>query len=260
VAEHGLAIHIAREGRNLLFDTGQGLALRSNSNALKIDLANLDALILSHGHDDHTGGLGEFFRLRQNRHLSIFAHPDIFTPKFRIAPGTKPVEIGLRWTKEELEKLGAVFQLSAKPREIYPGIWLTGEIPRKNNFETIDPGLYTVTEAGMVPDLLLDDQALVIVEPAGLVIILGCAHSGLINTIEHAQKITGVTAIDTVIGGTHLLRATAEQMEATVWHLKRIGVKRLGVSHCTGFEAAARFKRALGEGFFLNNVGSRVVI
>ena len=134
----------------------------------------------------------------------------------------------------------------------------TGEIPLLTDYENVDPNLYIKREGIFQPDLVRDDMALVIKIDRGLVIVAGCAHRGIINTLHHAQKLTGVEAIDTVVGGTHLIRATEEQIELTIAELKEFGIQRLGACHCTGFRATARLAEEIGDIFFPNNAGTRL--
>jgi 7,8-dihydropterin-6-yl-methyl-4-(beta-D-ribofuranosyl)aminobenzene 5'-phosphate synthase len=126
-----------------------------------------------------------------------------------------------------------------------------------SDFEEIDSGLFDKETGEMLPDELKDDLALVIDTEYGLVVILGCAHHGIINTLKHAQKLTGKQLIYAAIGGTHLLNASEERLRKTTADLKSLGVQYLGVSHCTGFEASAYLAREFGGRFFLNNSGSK---
>jgi 7,8-dihydropterin-6-yl-methyl-4-(beta-D-ribofuranosyl)aminobenzene 5'-phosphate synthase len=128
------------------------------------------------------------------------------------------------------------------------------------DFETVDKNLYVKTENGMLPDPLLDDQALVIKTARGLVIVLGCAHHGMINTLNRAQEITSVEHIYMVIGGTHLLRAKRQTLEDTIEKLEELGVERIGVSHCTGMPAAMALAQKFKNRFFFNHTGQVIEI
>jgi 7,8-dihydropterin-6-yl-methyl-4-(beta-D-ribofuranosyl)aminobenzene 5'-phosphate synthase len=134
----------------------------------------------------------------------------------------------------------------------------TGEIPMTTDYEKIEPYLVIKEDDSYKPDKLRDDQALIINTEPGLVVILGCAHRGIINTIYHAQNLTGVKAIDTVLGGCHLMDASEERVWLTIAALKELGVKRLGVSHCTGLPASAIMAQEFGDRFFFNNAGTRI--
>ena len=125
-------------------------------------------------------------------------------------------------------------------------------------FEQIDPNLYVKEDADFKPDTLLDDQALIISTEEGLVVVLGCAHRGIINTLYHAQQLTGVKPIRMVLGGCHLINATQERIWQTIAALKELGVASIGVSHCTGLPAAAILAGEFGDSFFFNNAGTRI--
>ena len=120
--------------------------------------------------------------------------------------------------------------------------------------------MYVREGEDLQPDKLLDDQALIINTGAGLVVILGCAHRGIINTLYHAQQLTGVETINTVIGGCHLMGATEERIMLTIASLRELGVSRIGVSHCTGLPAAAIMAQEMGDSFFFNNAGTRITL
>jgi len=257
-AEWGLSILIETDEATVLFDTGHTDSAVRNALALGVELSRVDRIVLSHGHPDHTGGLRDVLKAI-GKQVEVVAHPDVWRPKYiRRAAETLYRYIGIPFRREELEGLGASFQLTTNPLWISDTMVTTGEIPMTAPHEQIDAGLYTSRAEVFVPDPLADDLALVLKTPAGLVLVCGCAHRGLVNTIRQARAITGVQTVDTVLGGTHLLRATADQVDYTIAQLKKMDIKRLGVSHCTGFHASARLAAALGDRFFLNNAGTRL--
>jgi len=133
-----------------------------------------------------------------------------------------------------------------------------GEIPMVTDFEEIDPGLWVKEDAGWQPDKLLDDMALIINTEFGLVVILGCAHRGIINTLYHAQQLTGIKQIHSVIGGAHLISASEERLWLTIAVLKELDVQRLGLCHCTGLPAASVIAHEFGDRFLFNNAGTRI--
>jgi 7,8-dihydropterin-6-yl-methyl-4-(beta-D-ribofuranosyl)aminobenzene 5'-phosphate synthase len=265
LAEWGLSMFIEAEGTKVLFDTGAGIAALHNAQLLGIDLSSIDKIILSHGHRDHTGGLREIL-MRMKKEVEIIAHPDIWASKYsrpnvwaRKPDGGKKEQFsGLPFRRELLENLGARFNLTRKPVHLTKKFLTTGEIPMVSDYEEIDSGLFDKKTGKMLPDELNDDLALVIDTAYGLVVILGCAHHGIINTLRHAQKLTGKELIYAAIGGTHLLNASEERLKKTAVELQEMGVQYLGVSHCTGFEASAYLAREFGKGFFLNNAGTRL--
>jgi len=206
IAEWGLSILVEVGGLKVLLDTGQSASVVHNASVLGIDLSTIDKIIVSHGHFDHTGGLRQLL-MAMRKEVEIIAHPDIWDAKYVQRPGeTGHSYIGIPFQKEELESLGASFTLTSKPVWISDRIVTTGEIPMLTDYEKIDANLYVKREGVFCPDPLKDDMALVVKTSQGLVIVAGCAHRGIVNTMRHAQKLTRVEAIDTVVGGTHLIR------------------------------------------------------
>jgi 7,8-dihydropterin-6-yl-methyl-4-(beta-D-ribofuranosyl)aminobenzene 5'-phosphate synthase len=151
--------------------------------------------------------------------------------------------------------MGAAFDLSTEFREIAPGVYLSGEIARRRTFETGDADLFVKQNSELRKDPLRDDQSMAVETAEGLALILGCCHSGLINTVDHFQAKLPGKPIHTVIGGTHLDFAPTEQLRETIAILKGLGVKRMGLSHCTGLRAGARLAQELGDGVVFCTVG-----
>jgi len=257
LGEWGLSILIETGGLKILFDTGQSISASHNADLLGIDLGKIDKIVLSHGHHDHTGGLGQILR-RIKRGVEIIAHPDIWQVKYSRRQGEEEKYIGIPFHRQTLESLGAHFKESKKTVRISDDIITSGEIPMVTDYEEIEPYLVVKEKDGFKPDKLLDDQALIINTRAGLVVILGCAHRGIINTLYHAQKLSGARKIHTVVGGCHLMDASEERVHLTIATLKELGVQRLGVSHCTGLPAAAIMAEEFGDRFFFNVAGTRI--
>ena len=256
LAEWGLSILVEADGYKILLDTGLSFSAAYNAITLGIDLSRIDKIIFSHGHFDHTGGLLYILKMVKDK-VEVIAHPDVWAPKYAKRP-QQPVEyIGVPFPKEAAETLGASFNLTREPVWISENIVTSGEIPMVTEYETVDSVLYVEEKGELKPDPLWDDQALFLKSEKGLIIILGCAHRGIINTIKHAQKLTGVKAVYAVIGGTHLVSASTQRMDLTIAELLSLGIQRLGVSHCTGLPASAILARTFGEAFFFNNAGTR---
>lgn len=254
LAEHGLSFFIEAEKINILFDTGQGLAIEHNAKRLNIDLKSVDAVILSHGHYDHTGGLEEVLKDRSK--AKIYAHPDILQAKYRKLKTGKMRYIGCPHFLSEEKKIN--FILNREPFWIHKKIFLTGQIPRKTFFENVEANFYVKKQTSWVKDNLLDDQALVVNTPPGLVLILGCAHSGLINTLRYVVEIAGRKDFSLITGGTHLENASEEKINKTITALREFKIEKLILSHCTGIPAFRMIREALGDKVFLGNVGEVV--
>jgi 7,8-dihydropterin-6-yl-methyl-4-(beta-D-ribofuranosyl)aminobenzene 5'-phosphate synthase len=257
LGEQGISVLISTEDSNVLLDTGQSVSVSHNVDALGTDLAAIDKIVLSHGHFDHTGGLRPLL-LKMKRTVDIVAHPDVWAPKYAIQQDRPPKYIGIPYQQAELESLGANFIVSRNPVKLTENMTTTGEVPMVTGFETIDSHLYVKKGEGFQPDDLLDDRSIIISSAQGLVIVLGCAHRGMINTIYHAQKLTGISRVYLVLGGSHLIGAGEERIWLTIAALKEMGVARLGLCHCTSLPVASVFAREFGEGFFFNGTGSRI--
>lgn len=257
MAEHGLAYHVQAGARSVLFDTGQTDLLILNARVLGVDLSRLDAVAFSHGHYDHTGGLRAVWELAPDAVLC--AHPAARGPHFARNPDGSTRAIGADpETVEAMQASGRRRQDTAGVTELMDGLFLTGRIPRTTTFEDVG-GPFVQDAAGHCPDPLLDDQALFFDTREGVVVLLGCAHAGVVNTLRHIRQITGGRPLDTVLGGMHLLSAGAERMAGTVEALRDAGVRRLGPAHCTGAAATARLWHEFPEACTACAVGSRFV-
>jgi 7,8-dihydropterin-6-yl-methyl-4-(beta-D-ribofuranosyl)aminobenzene 5'-phosphate synthase len=249
IGEHGFSALIERDGEAVLFDTGQGMSLANNAKVLGANLAEVNTVVLSHGHYDHTGGLPAV--LHPPRGITVIAHPDIFTKKYaelNTPHGEEHVFIGMRYSRDYLEgTLQARFDLIQEFTEIAPGIFYSGEVPRETDFEYPDNRLKVEHGKKFTNDPLLDDISLLIETDQGPVILLGCAHAGVVNVMNHFSSRTGLKTFHAVIGGTHLGYINSpEQLRKSMDAFDDYQVDLIAVSHCTGQQAAAicydRFK------------------
>jgi len=245
IGEYGFACLVEVDERKVLFDTGSSRALLVNSTALGIDLGQIGEVVLSHGHYDHTGAL--LALLQEHGPKRIYAHPHFLFPKLIPLKNGRIKGIGTPFAQSQLEKAGAEFIHVDSFTSIGSDIYLSGEIPRLNDFEDVG-GNFKVEMNGQVKDdHLTDEMVLIIDHPQGLIIISGCGHAGLINILDHAILMTGKEKILAYIGGTHLMTASAQRLERTITALKAYNIDELIVAHCTGFYAAARLYCKMGD-------------
>lgn len=254
LAEHGFCAYLETSEGNYLFDTGRGRTFVHNANLCRKDLSAIRAVILSHGHGDHTGGLPEV--LNYPSEVPVWAHPDIFLERFRLDKKGRKKYSGIPFCRGYLEKKGAVFNFNSEPAELAPGIQLTGAIPRLTEFETGDmKNRFAERDGETVADTIADDQSLIVNTHQGILIVLGCAHAGIINVIRQAVKLTGINRVYAIVGGTHLDFVENSQVEKTIEALRGYSIEHLIPSHCTGCRVTARLSREFENSFQFSHVG-----
>ncbi len=255
IGEHGFACHMETERGNYLFDTGQGFGIVQNALALGKDLRDIKAIMISHGHYDHTGGLPAVLKVKGP--VDVFGHPDMFLDRFWSNDEMSRF-VGIPYRRPYLESLGANFRLGTEMVEVGPGVCLTGEIPRATPFEKDDANMTAYTAKGekMHPDPLRDDLSMIVDSDKGLILVLGCAHAGMVNIIHYVMEKMGRDRIYAVIGGTHLGFSSDEQFDETLKVIDQYQIERIGVSHCTGLAKASLLHAKLKDRFFFGCVGA----
>ncbi len=243
--EHGFSLWLEIGEQRIVFDTGQGLALPENLRPLGIELDKADILVLSHGHFDHTGAIP--LVLDAAPAVEVYGHPALTQPRYSVrGAAAKSIQMPAA-AQAALAKLPAVrLHWVEQPVMLMPGLGLTGFIPRLTDYEDTG-GPFFLDPAGTKPDLLADDMALWIATPKGLVICLGCAHAGLINTLHYVRKLSGINKIHAIIGGFHLLSASEARLAQTMTALRDLAPDRVIPCHCTGKKAVREMKAVLGD-------------
>ncbi|MGZ4813576.1 MAG: MBL fold metallo-hydrolase [Terriglobales bacterium] len=254
LGEWGLSLWIEADEHRILYDTGQGRTLVDNARLLGIDLSRADALVLSHGHSDHSGGIAAL--MASGFRGKVFANPAAFANKYqredsRVRQKSMPGEC-----VEALRRDAELVDSSA-PTQIAPGLMVTGSIPRRTEFEDTG-GAFFLDEACTQPDSLLDDQALLIETPAGWVVVTGCGHSGAVNTLQYAAELAGTRRFFAFLGGMHLLSASEQRMRATAQAMRDFKIRMVAPCHCTGFAATGLFQSELGTSVVALRAGSKL--
>jgi 7,8-dihydropterin-6-yl-methyl-4-(beta-D-ribofuranosyl)aminobenzene 5'-phosphate synthase len=264
-AEHGLSLFIDAGGFRILFDTGASALFLGNAKGLGLRLNNLDALILSHNHYDHTGGV-EFLIDLYADVPPVFGHPKAFCQSYRQLktgevqqndqqPGRAigfPYPLGLA----DLQKRGLRLTTNREPLKIHEDIWLSGEVARNCSFEAVGERFFVDPQLTRRDDLP-DDQALVLNTHKGLIVIVGCCHSGIVNTLEAVGSLFPGVPLWAIVGGLHLLQATAQRINKSVSYLRSWNPQVIVAGHCTGFDALCSLRKAFGKRFRALSVGGR---
>ncbi|MGE5450103.1 MAG: MBL fold metallo-hydrolase [Methanomassiliicoccales archaeon] len=241
IGEFGFSVYLNWQGQSFLLDTGNQGHILANARVMGIDLQQLAGVVISHGHFDHVGGLP--YLLEMKGETPIYLHPQALDNKLAKTGETTYTDIGFTRNRDELERMGAIFYPDDKPRELAPGLILAGTIPRIYSWEDTGGPFYL---APGEPDPLYDDQALIIDSNDGLLVVSGCAHSGMANTAAYARSLFPGKSIKAYIGGTHLISASPERLRLTRDAINELEIQEVVACHCTGFAATAYLYRELG--------------
>ena len=233
--QHGLSIFL-EAGVNILFDTGPSDVLLKNARTASVDLADIDWIVLSHGHWDHADGLVAL--AEKNIRARLLCHPDVFVDR------RKPTG-QFNGAAMKREEASAKFELteSVEPFSIAPDIWFLGQVPRENDFEAISTPFHFYQDGEKHPDYLYDDTALALKTEKGLAVVTGCSHAGVCNICEYAKKVSGQDRLHMVLGGFHLLE-DSEALEKTVDYFEKERPDHLYPMHCTALPALSKFYEA----------------
>lgn len=255
VAEHGLCWWLEWGDHVVLFDCGQGAALAPNASRLELDLSRTRDLVLSHGHYDHAGGLPCV--LASGARPRVLAHPSAACVRYSRRGEAVGAEVGIPpAARAALAAQGLGITPVTGPTEVLPGLFATGEIPRLHPWEQEDLQFF-LDAAGTQPDPLSDDQALYFATPEGLVVLLGCAHAGVVSTLQYVQDLSGQKRFRLVAGGMHLEHASSKRLDRTLQALSTMAIASLVPLHCTGFAAQCLLRTFLPERYSVGSVGSR---
>jgi 7,8-dihydropterin-6-yl-methyl-4-(beta-D-ribofuranosyl)aminobenzene 5'-phosphate synthase len=249
LGEWGFASLVEADGHRILFDTGAHPdVVLKNAQTLRIDLSRVPDVVLSHSHSDHVGGL---LTLRDSVTTNTAAAlarahvaEGIFYPRSSTPSGTN--ENSMQLIRTQYERSGGKFVVYEHPKELFPGVWLTGPVPRKYPERNWSGSTQITTPAGVAEDTLPEDMALVCDTDAGLVVITGCGHAGVINILDYARSMVRPARVHALIGGIHLFAAKEETLNWTAEKLREFGVENFLGAHCTGLETVYRFRRDLG--------------
>lgn len=253
-AEPGVSYYLEADGLKVLFDTGYSDVFIDNACRMGIDLLDLDCVVLSHGHLDHTWGLAQLMRIyteaalegRGTRRPRLVAHPHALLPK----KNDDLPQSGILFDKDTLASFFRL-ELSEVPYTISTNMVFLGQIERANDFEAQEPYGKVLIDGQEEDDYLLDDTALACMTPVGLVVVSGCSHSGICNIVEYARKVTGWRAVMDIIGGFHLMNPAEERLQGTVNYMKGLNLPALHACHCTDLKS----KIALSEAADIIEVG-----
>lgn len=247
IGEWGFAALIEVDGQQILFDTGaRPETVLQNVREMNIDLANVKDVILSHNHGDHTTGLLTLRREFAKKNPTALSRVHVGKGIFWNRPTNNGESNHVIKIKSDYEATGGTFIEYSEPKEILPGVWLTGPVPRVHAERNWSGSGRMKSPDGLVEDNLPEDMSLVAVTDKGLVLVSGCGHAGIINTLEHARKKVQNANVYAALGGFHLFALNDEKLDWTASKLKEFGLKNFLGAHCTGIEAVYRIRQQTG--------------
>jgi 7,8-dihydropterin-6-yl-methyl-4-(beta-D-ribofuranosyl)aminobenzene 5'-phosphate synthase len=249
IGEWGFAAIVDVDGQRILFDTGaRPNTVLENARELKVDLAGVPEVVLSHNHSDHTGGLLTLRKDAQARDEKALARVHVGRGLFWSRPtadGAGESNLPLK-TRADYAAAGLTFVEHDGAQQILPGVWLTGPVPRIHPERNWSGKGRVKTPQGLVEDTIPEDQSLVFDSDRGLVILAGCGHAGIVNTVEYARKVVRPAPIHAIVGGLHLFALDDERLNWTADQLKAAALENLLGAHCTGIEAVYRIRQHVG--------------
>ncbi len=257
IAEQGLSLLVETPQGKILFDTGQSDVFMKNAENLGKDLSDLKTIVLSHGHYDHTNGL--YYYLKTFGKAHVIAHYNLFHKKFKIVNGER-MFIGIAHEEDDFKRLGAHFEYVNNSHTVLEDVIISGEIHRLTDFETIFEHYEERVLESYIHDELHDDMALYLKTSRGLIVLLGCGHAGVINTIKQGLRLTGLKEVYAVMGGMHLAQAPQERIQRTINELKKLNPHYIVPRHCTGFRAKNLSFNEFGDRALVYNVGDQLTL
>lgn len=244
VGEWGFAALVEADGRRLLFDTGaRPETVLNNARELGIDLSQVTEVVLSHNHEDHTGGLLALRRALMRKNPGALSRVHVGAGIFWSRQKDGREHNPMRMLKPAFEATGGVFIEHAVPVELLPGVWLSGPVPRRYLERNWSGSHLLMAPSGPAEDTVPEDQSLIVDTARGLVLVSGCGHAGLINTIEYARTVVRPAPLHAAIGGFHLFEASDAALDFTADKLREFGIENFLGAHCTGIEPVFHLRR-----------------
>lgn len=256
--EHGLSFFVEYDGKKIIFDTGKdGENFLENANKLTADIKNADYMVLSHGHYDHTGGVIPYIDTYGNN-FKLIINPSVFFPRYKYS-GNKKVDIGIPFTRKDLEKRKVEMIFSEDLVTISDKIDVVSNFSLHPEYRMEDSGLLCEEDGIEKKDFMPGESVLVMKHEKGLVLLIGCSHSGVVSIIEKVKKLYDEN-IYAVFGGTHLVVASPGFVNKTVEYFKNSQIEKIGVCHCNGANAGKIFKKEIPDRYFQITSGKVITI